>query len=75
MPVYINKKSNHLATIIKEMPKAMGKRIRTFLPVKLFLMSQFQYIQTHSEKVLSMGILHLSQKPLRPRQTRKSQVT
>ena len=34
-------------------------------------MSQSQYIQTHSEKVVSMTTLHLCQKPLTPRQTRK----
>ena len=37
-------------------------------------MIRFQYIQTHSEKKVSMTTLHLSQKPLTQRQTRKRQV-
>ena len=53
----------------------MAKRIRTILPAKMFLMSRSQYIQMHSEKVVSMATLHLSQEPLTPRQTRESHVS
>ena len=56
MPVYINRKSNHNPTIIKEIPKARAKRMSDLFS------SQSQCIQAYSEKVVSVTILNLSQK-------------
>ena len=58
---------------IKEIPKEIAKRSRTFSSVKLFLLCQ--YIQTHSKKEVSKRTLHLSKKPPTPRRTRKSDVS
>ena len=74
MPVYIIRKLNHPPTIIKEILKAIVKWISDISSSELFLMSRCQYIQMHSQKVVSMTTLHLSQKPLTPRQTRKRHV-
>ena len=61
MPVYINKKSNHSPTIIKDIPKAIAKRISSSEAV--FSVCPSQYIKTHSQKVISMTTVHFSQKP------------
>ena len=72
MHVCINRKLNHPPTIIKEIPKAIAKRISDISSSKaVFLMSGSQYIQVHSEKLVSMTTLHLCPKP---RQSRESHV-
>ena len=60
-------------SIIKEKPKAIAKPVPDISPVKLFLMSRSQYMQMHSEKVVSMTTIHLSQTPT-SRQTRKRHI-
>ena len=75
MPVYINRKSNHPPTIIKEIPNAIAKQILGISSSEVVLMSRSQYIQTHSKKVVSMTTLYLFKKLLTPRQTRKRHVT
>ena len=59
MPVYINRKSNHLPIITKEIPKAIAKQISDI---------------SSSEVVFNESIPIYSE-PLTPRQTRKRHVS
>ena len=68
MPVYIDRKLNHPPTIIKEIPRAIAKRILDISSSEIVFNES---IPITKKKMVSMTMLHLSQKPLTPGKTKK----
>ena len=76
MLVYINRKSNHPPTIINRIPKAIAKRISEISSSEVVFNESIPiYPDALRKKVVSMTTLHLSKRPLTPRQTRKRHVS
>ena len=58
IPVYINRKLNHLPVVLKQLQKSIANRISDISSMKPFLVIQYQHTQKHIGKV-DLMTLHL----------------
>ena len=73
IPVYINRKPNHLPVVIKQLQKSIAKHIPDISSDETFLVIQYQHTQKHIAKVdLMTPSLILQQQLTIELQTRKN---
>ena len=75
MSIYFNRKPKHPPTILKEIPKATTHQISDIFSGEVVFNESTSIYSAHSEKVVPMTTLHLYQKPLTQKKTRKRLVS